>query len=125
MRISPDHPLYLTNALRRPDTTLAAVERLRGATGQAEVEGLIELLLDPLNARTATAVIEALPPCDAPLVVDALLAALDSPHTSVRLLALQGLHERKVFTDLAALERRLREDGAWLVRRAAVRALAD
>jgi HEAT repeat protein len=125
MRISPDHPLYVTNALRRPDTTLAAVERLRGATGRAEVEGLVELLLEPPNARTATAVIEALPAGAAPLVVDALLAALDSPHTSVRLLALQSLHERKAFAGLDALERRLREDGAWLVRRAAVRALAD
>jgi HEAT repeat protein/diketogulonate reductase-like aldo/keto reductase len=125
MRISPDHPLYLTNALRRPDIALAAVEHLHGATGRAEVEGLVELLLESPNARTAVAVIEALPPGAAPLVVDALLAVLDSPHTTVRLLALQALHKRKAFADLDALERRLREDGAWLVRRAAVRALAD
>ncbi len=125
MRISAEHPLYLTYALRRPETALAAVERLRGTTGQVEIVGLVELLAEPPNARTATAVITALAASSTALVVEALLAALDSPHNTVRLAALQALHERKAFADLEALERRLREDEAWLVRRAALRGLAD
>jgi HEAT repeat protein len=125
MRISTDHPLYLTHALRRPETALAAVKRLRGATGRAEVEGLVELLAEPPNARTATTIIGALEASTTPLILEALLTALDSPHNTVRLVALQSLHQRKAFADLDALEQRLREDDAWLARRAALHALAD
>jgi aryl-alcohol dehydrogenase-like predicted oxidoreductase len=125
MRISAEHPLYLTHALRRPEIALAAIEKLRGATGRAEIEGLVELLVEPPNARAATAAIDALAAAGAPIVIIALLAALDSPHTTVRIAALESLHQRKEFTNLDALERRLREDESWLVRRAALRALAD
>ena len=125
MRIPADHPLYRTHALRRPETALAAVAVLHGATGQAEVEGLVELLAATPTARIAMAVITALEASTAPLIVEGLLTALDSPHNTVRLAALQALHDRQAFTNLDALERRLREDAAWLVRRAALRALAD
>src|SRR5260370_15754659 len=98
MHISADHPLYRTHALRRPDTMLAAINHLRGATGRAEVEGLVELLLDPPSARAATTVLEALHAGTLPVVTNALLAALDSPHITVRLIALQALHEPTGYT---------------------------
>jgi HEAT repeat protein len=115
----------LTHALRRPETAVAAVEALRGALNQAAVEGLVELVYQPPSARAAIAALSALEPCDSPLVLAALNAALDSLHSSVRLAAVQSLHRRGVTHADEALGRLLREDSSWPVRRAAVVALAE
>jgi hypothetical protein len=116
-------PLARTHALLRAETAIRAALALRGATGQAEVEGLVELVYEPRSAREALAALEALEGCSAPLVRDALGAALDSPHATVRLAAVEALRrwgERPV-----ALVRLLERDESWPVRRAALEALAD
>lgn len=124
--------MRLTCALLRPDTAAAAVEALRGATGRAEIEGLVELIHANRGGRETTAAIAALEDCDASIVVDALRAALDSPHATVRLVAAQALRRRRATHDgplapavVAALAAVLRRDGSWPVRRATLEALAD
>src|SRR5262245_22107247 len=112
--------LAVTHALSHPDTAEAAALALRGAAGQAEVEGLVELLTDPPSARAAWA---ALAGCPAPTARAALLAALGSPHASARLGAAEALH-RSDDLPVVALTERLRADPSWPVRRAALRALA-
>src|SRR5690606_8849649 len=77
------------------------------------------------SARAATAAIDALEKCGVPIVLDALRAALGSPHTSVRIAAVQDLHRRRARGADGDLLRLLRRDPSWLVRRAALRALAD
>src|SRR5436309_418871 len=94
MSFSDEVLLRLTHALLRPQTALAAVEALRGVQDRAAIEGLVELIYKCFTARTAQAAVTALPPGDNPLVLDALAHALDSPHSSVRLAALEALHER-------------------------------
>lgn len=113
----------LTYALRHPDTAAAAVEALRGAPGRAVTEGLVELLHEPPGARAAVAAIAALEGREEPIVLDALHAALGSPHRLVRIAAIEAWHRRGAFD--ADIARQLRCDESWLVRRAAVRALAD
>jgi HEAT repeat protein len=114
----------LTHALRHPDTAEAAALALRGATGRAEVEGLIELLSAPPSARAALAALAALAGCPHPSVHDALRAAQANPHPSVRLAATEALHQRGDLPVLA-LAHLLAGDASWPVRRAALRALAD
>jgi HEAT repeat protein len=125
MRIPNDHPLRITHALLRPDTVLAAAESLRGHLGTAEVEGLMELIDRPESARAAVIAIGVLEGCDRPIVLDALAAALESPHPSVRAVAVQALHQRRTRYADAALVRVLEHDESWVVRRAALRALAE
>src|SRR5262245_16130828 len=115
----------LTNALLRPETAAAAAEALRGAVGKAEVEGLVELLYAPPSAPAAVAAVSSLDASGAPIVVDALIHALDSPHSSVRTAAVQSLHRRGTRRADEALLRLLRRDESWGVRRAALLALAD
>jgi aryl-alcohol dehydrogenase-like predicted oxidoreductase/HEAT repeat protein len=117
--------LRKTHALTRPETALLAAEALRGDFGKAAVEGLIELIHHPRSANEATTAIAVLEGCDRPLVLEALAAALESPHSSVRHLAVQSLHRRGTITLADALHRRVRLDPSWLVRRAALGALAD
>ena len=123
MRIPNDHPLQVTHALLRPDTAIAAAESLRGRLGTAEVEGLIELIARPESARAAVVAIAVLEECDRPTVLDALAAALDGPHPSVRTVAAQALHQRRTRHADEALVQVLRRDDSWVVRRAALRAL--
>ncbi|MCI0455420.1 MAG: HEAT repeat domain-containing protein, partial [Gemmataceae bacterium] len=115
----------LTHALLRPETAVAAAETLRGSTEPAAVEGLVELLAKPPSARAAIVAVNALEGCDSPLGLDALARALDSPHASVRAVVVQSLHRRKAAHVDDALTRLLNPDESWLVRRAALRTLAD
>jgi HEAT repeat protein len=117
--------LRLTHALLRPETTLAAAEALRGSLDTAAVEGLIELVYAPRTAKEATTALAVLDGCDHPLVLDALSAALDSPHATVRLAAVESLHRRGAHHTGDSLQRILRRDESWPVRRAALEALAD
>ena len=110
-----DH-LRSTYALLQPATALAAIQTLRGASGKAEVEGLVELLLRPGAAPEAVAAIAALDGCESPIVLDALSTSLESSHTSVRRAALEALHRRKSWPEPDVLLRRLRRDESWLVR---------
>ncbi len=117
--------LRKTHALTRPETALAAAEALRGDFSTAAVEGLIELIHSPRSADEATTAIAVLEGCDRSLVVDALAAALDSPHATVRHAAVQALRRRGTMSLAEALHRRLRQDESWLVRREALDALAE
>jgi hypothetical protein len=107
-----DDRLRLPYALLRPDTVLAAVEALRSATDRAAVEGLVELVYAARPAKEAVAAVAALDGCDRPIVLDALAAALDGPHASVRLAAVQSLHRRRAPRVAAALGRLLARDVA-------------
>src|SRR5262249_25701051 len=124
MRVTSE-VVRLTHALLRPDTVLAAIEALRGMSERAAVEGLVELLYDTSSARATTAAVSALEGRDDPPVLDALAAALDSPHASVRIVAVQSLHQRRADHVADHFFRLLTTDDSWLVRRAALRALAD
>ncbi|OAI45663.1 hypothetical protein AYO44_12565 [Planctomycetaceae bacterium SCGC AG-212-F19] len=115
----------IAHALRRPQTALAALEALRTHTGKAKVDGVVELLLNPPTARAAVAAIGVLAECDDPMVVDALTAALDSPHSSVRLVAVEELHRRKAEVGDSSVVQLLSRDESWVVRRAALACLAD
>lgn len=118
--------MRLTHALLRPDVAAAAVEALRGAIGHAEVEGLVELIHHNRGARETVAALTALDRSNSVIVLDALLAALDSPHTTVRIGAANALRRRAIHTETVAhaLHHRLRTDPSWLVRRAVLDALA-
>jgi aryl-alcohol dehydrogenase-like predicted oxidoreductase len=116
--------LCVTGALLQPETALAAVRALRGSPACAAVEGLAELIYHPRTAQEAVAAIAALEPIQDPLILGALHAALNSPHSSVRLAALQDLHRRQVSGLSGSLGRVLRRDESWPVRRAALHLLA-
>jgi hypothetical protein len=125
MRVPNDHPLGWTHALLREATVLAAAESLRGDTGKTAIEGLVELLYEPRSASEALTALSVLAERDDPIVFDALAVALDSPHSPVRLAAIESLRERRVTHLADSLLRLLQTDESWLVRRAALRALAD
>jgi hypothetical protein len=114
-----------SHALLRPQTAIAAARALRGATHRAAIEGLAEVLYPPHPARLAVAAIASLEGHSDPLVHDALVAALDSPHPSVRAEVVASLHRRGPGSFVEPLARRLRQDSSWPVRRAALRALAQ
>jgi HEAT repeat protein len=116
--------LEVTHALLNPETVLAAIDAVRGVPGPVALDGLIDLLYQPPSARTALNAIAALESRQEPIILDALMAALDSPHSLVRLAAVGSLHQRRQ-TTTADLLRLLERDPSWLVRRAALRALAD
>lgn len=126
MRVPNDHPLARTYALLDPDAAAPAAEALRGSTELAEVEGLIELLLNlDTSATAASAALRSLAHDSSALVGDAVARALNSPHPSVRILAAQEVARRKLFTRAEArLVRLLTADPFWQVRRAALNALA-
>jgi HEAT repeat protein len=116
--------LRLTHALLRPETAVAAAEALRGSLDTAAVEGLVELVHAGRTAREATTALAVLEGSDSPIVLDALAAALDSRHATVRLTAVESLRRRGAgpFADL--LRRLLLRDDSWPVRRAALETLA-
>jgi HEAT repeat protein len=114
-----------TYALLRPETAVAAVESLHGERDRAAVEGLVELIHAPDSARTAIAAIDALEGCDDPIVLDALAAALDSAHSSVRISAAESMRQRRAAHLAGPLLRLLHNDESWLARRVALRALAE
>src|SRR5262249_38594503 len=89
------------------------------------VEGLVQLAHSPRTAKEATTALALLAGRAEPIVLDALLAALDSPHSTVRLAAVQAMGRREPARSAAPLALLLRRDDSWLVRRAALDALAD
>jgi HEAT repeat protein len=123
--MSGEELLRITHALLRSETTLAAVRALRGRSERAAVEGLVELVHRHRTAAEAVGAIDALAVATHPIVWDALCAALDSPHPSVRLAAVQGLQRRRLCRGNSPLARVLCEDESWPVRRAALHFLAS
>jgi HEAT repeat protein len=123
--MSSEDLLRITHALLRSETTLAAVRALHGSPERAAVEGLVELVHRHRTAGEAVAAIGALEASTSPLVCDALSAALDSPHPSVRLAAVQALQRRRPSHGHRLLGRVLCEDESWPVRRAALHFLAS
>jgi HEAT repeat protein len=119
-----DSLLLVTQALQNPQTAVAAVAALAGSAQRAAIEGLVELVYQPPSAAAALAAITALEGRPQGIVRDALVAALESSQSSVRLAAVESLHRRGagLVEDLVRL---LKGDPSWMVRRAALRALAD
>jgi hypothetical protein len=117
--------LRVTHALLRPATAVAAVRALDGRTEQAAVEGLVELIHCHRTAAEAVAAVGALEASASPIVGDALDAALDSPHPSVRLAALQDLQRRQLWRCGRSPGRLLCADESWPVRWAALDLLAS
>ncbi len=122
--MSGSETLRMTYGLLRPETACAAVHALRGNPDRAAVEGLVELVYRSRTAREVVAALAALEPSGDPIILDALNAALDSPHSSVRLAAVQDLRRRRARQAGASLVRILAGDESWPVRRAALQALA-
>ena len=125
MALSSTEIRRLTHALLSPETALAAMESLRGCDNIAAIEGLVELIYRPHSAKVAIAAITTLENGAHPLVLDALAHALTSAHSSVRLAAVQALHARSTHHAHDAVHHLLRHDESWLVRRAALRLLAE
>jgi HEAT repeat protein len=124
--MSAEHVRRLTHALTRPETALAAAEALRDHLDEpGAVEGLVLLVHAPRTAKEATTALALLAGRDEPIVLDALAAALESPHSTVRLAAAQAVQRREPALLGGPLGRLLRRDESWLVRRAALDALAD
>ncbi|HEY1188506.1 MAG TPA: HEAT repeat domain-containing protein [Gemmata sp.] len=126
MRVPNEHPLTRTYALLDPGLAAAVAESFRGTTDVAEVEGLVELVLNRETSATAAgAALRGLEHDTSPLVCDTVVRALESPHPSIRILAAGEVVRRKLLPDATgALRRLLTTDPFWQVRRAAVNALA-
>src|SRR5262249_4611275 len=92
---------------------------------KAEIEGLVERVYFARTAREALTAISVLESCDGPIILDALTAALESCHATVRIASVQALRRRQANHAGRPLAWLLRRDGSWLVRRAALEALAD
>jgi HEAT repeat protein len=127
MRVPNDHPLARTYALRDADFAAPVAEQLRGTTERAEVEGLIELVLNPdTSATAALASLRGLEHNESQLVNDTVVRALGSPHPSVRIAAAGEVIRRKLVAEAQpGLVRLLANDPFWQVRRACVQALAE
>ncbi|MDB5312465.1 MAG: repeat protein [Gemmataceae bacterium] len=122
MQIPDHHPLARTLALLDPDTAPAAAAGMRGTAAAAEIEGLVELLLNPeATATAAAAALRSLEHDSRPVVTDAVIRVFGSPHPTVRILATTEVVRRHLFDPardrLVAI---LRADPFWQVRRAAV-----
>ncbi len=125
MPIPPDHPLARTHALLDPETAAAAAASFCGTTEPAEVEGLVELLVNRESSATAClAALRSLEHDTSRLVRDAVVRSLESPHPSVRIAAAGEVVRRQLFEVAGErLLRLLHTDPFWQVRRAAVSAL--
>ncbi len=100
-----------------------AAQALHHVDHPSALEGLLELLQDSPLARPALAALAALATRDDPLVSEALVQVMRSSlHPSVRLAALEALQRRPDPPQDCFLDC-IRSDQAWIVRRAAVRAL--
>jgi hypothetical protein len=126
MRVPTDHPLARTHALLDAEFAASAADLFRGTTDPAEVEGLVELALNPEAGATAVlAALRALEHDASALVSDTVVRALGSPHPSVRVYAAGEVVRRALFASawdrLADL---IMYDPFWQVRRAAVLAEA-
>ncbi|MCI0703278.1 MAG: HEAT repeat domain-containing protein, partial [Planctomycetia bacterium] len=127
MRIPNDHPLARTYALLDADLAASTAELFRGTNDPVELTGLVELLLDrETSATAATTALRSLEHDSSPLVNDAVVRSLASPHPSMRILAASEVVRRKLFDEASGeLFRLLTGDPFWQVRRAAVNALAE
>jgi hypothetical protein len=123
--MSGEDLFLLTHALLRSEMTLAAVRALHGSAERAALEGLVELIYRHRTAAEAVAAIEALETATNAIVCDALCVALDSPHPSVRLAAVESLQRRRPARGSSLRGGVLREDESWPVRRAALYFLAS
>jgi hypothetical protein len=126
MPIPAHHPLARTYALLDPDQAASAATAFRGTTELAEIEGLVELLLNLESSATASsAALRSLEHDCRPVVSDAVVRSLESPHPSVRVLAAGEVVRRRCASAARhGLRNLLYNDPFWQVRRAAVNALA-
>jgi HEAT repeat protein len=126
MRVPNDHPLARTYALLDAEFAAATAELLRGTTEVAEVEALVELVLNPETSATAAlAALRALEHDASSLVNDTVIRALGSPHPSVRICAANEVVRRNLCkTAWSQLAELVMRDPFWQVRRAAVQAEA-
>jgi HEAT repeat protein len=125
MPIPSDHPLARTLALRDPELAACAAAAFRGTTELAEVEGLVELLLNREASATAcSAALRSLEHDTSALVSDAIVLSLANPFPSIRIVAAQEATRRGLFAQARdALRRNLHTDTFWQVRRAAAWAI--
>lgn len=125
MPIPSDHPLARTLALRDPELAARAAAAFRGTTEVAEIEGLVELLLNRDSSATAcSAALRSLEHDTSALVSGAVVASLMNPFPSIRIVAAQEAARRGLFAEAGAeLRRILRADTFWQVRRAAAYAI--
>jgi hypothetical protein len=121
MRVPDDHPLARTFALLDPDIAPRAAAGMRGTTNLAEIEALVEVLLNRDAPATAcAAALRSLAHDAGPLVSDTVVRTLGNQHPTLRIHACAEVERRGLF-DLAAdrLESLVRTDPFWQVRRAA------
>jgi len=125
MHISNDLPLARTVALGNPQYVLEAIKGLEAISGKEKRDGLLEVLYTSKIAKHITAAIGQLRDFSDECVIDGLIHLLTSSHNSVRLAAIGSLRDRRESRALLDVLHVLKTDGSWLVRRAALRALAD
>src|SRR5687767_8200279 len=94
MPLPADSPLARTWPLTLPTRDAAAVRALPSPLDRAAVEALVELVAADPSARLVTQAIARLEESRSPIVRDALAGALDSPHATVRLVAVRSLARR-------------------------------
>jgi aryl-alcohol dehydrogenase-like predicted oxidoreductase len=125
-RVPDDHPLARTFALLDPDLAPAAACTLRGTTERAELEGLVEVLLNPQASATASAAaLRSLEHDTGMLVSDTIIRALNNQFPTIRIAACGEVVRRGLFDPAAEkIEHLFRTDPFWQARRAAVNALA-
>src|SRR5262245_58288735 len=100
MRVPNDHPLARTYALLDAEFAAATAELLRGTTEPAEIEALVELVLNPETSATAAlSALRSLEHDSSALVNDTVVRALASPHPSVRICAAGEVVRRKLFAE--------------------------
>ena len=127
MPVPNNHSLARTYSLTDPDLAVLTTELLHGTTDPAEVEALIERVLDPETSATAAlAALRALEHDTSPLVSDTVVRALHSPHASIRIFAAGETARRALVPDASRyLSQLLTTDPFWQVRRAAIDALTE
>jgi HEAT repeat protein len=125
-RVPNDHPLARTFALLDPDLAPAAASKLRGTTERAEIEGLVEVLLNPqASATSSAAALRSLEHDTGTLVSDTVIRALNNQFPTIRIAACGEVVRRGLFDSAAEkIEQLFRADPFWQVRRAAINALA-
>ena len=119
------HALARTLALRDADLAGRAAASFRGTTDVAEIEGLVELLLNRESSATAcSAALRSLEHDTSPPVSDAVVRSLANPFPSIRIVAANEVVRRRLHDDAASeLRRLIHTDTFWQVRRAAVWAI--
>jgi len=126
LRISEDHILAKTLLFRDVDRAEAAFAVLSEVDAPAVVVGLCELIEAPPKASIGVAAIRrlaALETSEASSMIDISLdIAIDSKFSLVRIAAIEALVERDAAPD--RLVEIIQSEDAWMVRRAALKAVA-